>query len=1156
LALLASLLVLLVLPPGAAGQVVYGSIFGTVTDQTGAAVPNAKVIITNTNTNTSVDVLTNTDGNYSRSQLIAGPYRVEVEASGFRKAVNSTVGVSVDVASRADFQLSVGEVTEQVVVTAEAPLLRSDRAEVNTILTSKEIIDLPSFNRNLQALQLLTPGTTSMNWQHASSENPQGSVQIQVNGQHFSGTDFQLDGTSNQDPILGIIVVNPTIDSVIEVKTATQNYDAEYGLAAAGVQTYTTKSGTNEFHGSLFHFGRYNTPGFQSFARNPFNNAENEEVPPVKWNQFGGSIGFPIVRNKLFFFGDAQITRRRTGSSVQTAVPLPEVLQGDFSRYLEPLDTTTQVRDTAGNMVPLQRGMIFDPTTGDAQTGVGRQAFAGNRIPVSRLSSQALNILRRLPAPNNFQAGTAPFRRNYVATGSEVFDSEQWNTRGDWFVTETQQLFGRFSLADYRKAAPPAFGYDVGGPALPIIDFGGEAQTANKSLAIGYNRTWGASLVSEFRFGWMKYGVDVLPGDYGTTPARDAGIPNLNRDTTFYSGMPYFRIFALPNSDDAGGNNGGTDIGYGLGSTRCNCPLRQRESQYQFVTNLTKLFGNHSVKFGADFRYALNHRVPSDNHRSGELELDPARTGFISSVGSQTQAGHGLATFILGDVTRFRRYFSQNENAKERQKRFFFYGQDTWRATPKLQLNYGLRWEMIFPETVNEPGNGGQLDLNTGEIVVAGVGGNELSMIQEMKWTNFAPRIGLTYQLTNRTVVRAGYGWSYALGTFGSIFGHNVTQNIPVLARQNLNPQNNFDRVFTLAQGPPDPEFPEPNAQGRFRLPDGVRGNARPMDVRLPRTMAYNVTLQHQFASNWSVDVGYVGNSGRHVFNGDGPDLNVNQPTYIPGSTLTQVQRRPFFSRFGWTQDVFLYCNCATNQYDSLQLNVIKRLSYGLDFRVSYTLQYTEGDSGDAYTFLYNRELGRGPRDFYSRHSIVAPITFEIPVGRGRKYGSGWGRPLDIALGGWGITSAFTWRSGRPFTPDLPDRPGRPDVGPSGRPSRGPGDPYEGATKDRDRWFRGSVGASGSNAAFVIPAPGTFGDWGYNNLFGPQFTNIDLALYKRFYFTEGVALQLRGEAFNAFNHTNLGDPNGNVQSPEVGRITSLAPNYTMRRLQLALRLDF
>ncbi|MBC8166980.1 MAG: carboxypeptidase regulatory-like domain-containing protein, partial [Bryobacteraceae bacterium] len=257
-----ALCLLVAAPRDAFGQVTSGSIFGTVTDQTGAGVANAQVIITNVNTNTRSEATSNADGNYTRGQLIAGTYRVEIESTGFRRAVTNDVLVAIDTAARVDAKLEIGNVTESIEVTAESPLLKSDRAEISTSFSAKELTDLPSFNRNFQAYQLLAPGNSRLGFQHASSENPQGSVQIQVNGQHFSGTDFQLDGTSNQDPILGIIVINPTIDSVNETKLATQNYDAEFGLAAAGVQIITTKSGSNEFHGSLFEFLRSNTPGF------------------------------------------------------------------------------------------------------------------------------------------------------------------------------------------------------------------------------------------------------------------------------------------------------------------------------------------------------------------------------------------------------------------------------------------------------------------------------------------------------------------------------------------------------------------------------------------------------------------------------------------------------------------------------------------------------------------------------------------------------------------------------------------------------------------------------------------------------------------------------------------------------------------------------
>ncbi len=1141
-------IVLLGLTQGAFGQQVYGSIYGTVTDQTGAAVPNAKVTITDPEKGTKSEVVTNETGNYSKDRLIPSVYTVQVEGSGFRTAVNRGVRVNVDNAARIDFALEIGNVTEQVEVTAAAPLLQSDRADVATTLSSRQIIELPSYNRNFQAYELLMPGTNKLGWQHASSENPQGSVQIQVNGQHFAGTGFQLDGTDNQDPILGIIVINPNLDSVTETKMSSQNYDAEFSYAGSGLMNVSTRSGANAIHGSAFEYLQNNSPGFQTFARNPFNSAENTTVPPVKWNQFGGSIGGAIVKNKLFFFGDAQLTRRRTGSSVLTSVPTLKARSGDFSDYLQPIPNAPMVQTTQGNMVPLQRNMIFDPTTGDPATGVGRQVFQSNGIlnalPQSRMSSQALAILKYLPASNAPGNPGATFNNNYAGSGSEAFDTNNWDTRWDWFINDKSSAFGRYSYQGFQKFAPGAFGLLAGGPALDNIGFAGTSDVLNQSLSIGYTHTFSPTVITDVRFGWMRYRVNVLPNEYGTSPAKDAGIPGLNLDSTFTSSMPGFFIQGA----------GGTNLGYSLGTNQCNCPLAQNERQFQFVDNTTLIRGNHSIKLGGDLRYALNLRVPSDAHRSGELTFDTNNTGYVEAVGSGVQQGLGLATFLLGNVTHFARYVSSSTDAQEHQKRFFWYAQDTWRVTPKLQLNYGLRWEMVFPETVNAPGNGGQLDLSTGQIAVFGVGDVSNHGIQDMNWKNFAPRLGLTYQLTSKTVLRAGYGWSYQLGTFGSIFGHNVTQNLPVLAVQQLNSPTDFGRVFTLAQGPTAPVFPTPDSSGHFRLPDGVSGKARPTTLIMPRVMQYNVTVQHQLFKDFSISAGYVGNQGRHVFNGDGPNFDANSPAFVPGQPDTNL-RRPFYVLYGWTQGIDFYCNCATNNYNSLQVQVEKRYSWGYSATGSYTYQHATNDSGDSFTFLYNRPLGRGNTDGITRNQIVAAQNFDVPFGRGRKFGNNANRAVDAILGGWMISGTTLFYTGRPFEPYIGDFPAgtiRPNSGPGGRPDIvSGGDPFAGAQGGRNQFFVGGLGS-----VFAVPGNNTFGNEPRNWLFGPQYINQDLSLAKRFNITEKSRIELRAEAFNAFNHTNLGDPNTNVTDPNAGQITGLAPGYQMRRLQFAMRLDF
>ena len=776
-------------------QAVYGSIFGTFTDPQGAAVPGAKVTITAIGKGTSEVTTTNESGNYTVTHLIPGRYQVRGEKEGFKAFFAESVDVRADVATRVDGQLEIGAVAETVTVTAESvPLLKTDRADVATTFTEQQVTDLPIFERNFTQFQLLTPGTQKLQWQHASSENPQGSIQIMVNGQHFSGTSFQLDGTDNRDPILGIIVINPTLESVTETKITTQNYDAEFGQALAAVVTAQTKSGSNDFHGSAFWFRR--TDWGQ--ARNPFTQPPDRPLPSTKWNQFGGSLGGPIIENKLFIFGDYQGTRRTTGRSVRLNVP------------------TALVRSTCLAGLPcslseyLSVGQVFDPATGDPATGTGRTAFPGNIIPAAGISPQAVALLNRLPAPNVTGAGIT---QNFIGSGSGSLNDDDFNVRVDYNVTDRLKIFGRYSFADFIQSGPTAFGDEVGGPGFGVDGFGGKAPVRNQSIAAGFDYSLSPTWLTDFRFGFFRYRVQVLPNGVGTSPAADAGIPGLNLDAFFASGMPEFNIQGT----------GGTDFGFGysLGVNRCNCPLDQKEQQWQFVNNWTNIRGNHSIKWGADIRYARNLRVPSDKHRAGQLNFNTRRTG---SPGG----GLALATFLLGDVTFFERYVSPVTDAGETQKCWFFYGQDTWRVTPKITLNYGLRWEIYFPQKVTRDGGGGWLDVNTGEIRVGGVGGIDRTGNTENSFTNFAPRVGIAYQVRPKTIVRMGYGRSFDIGVFGSIFGHSVTQNLPVLASQEERGAQSWLAGFTLATGPPAPTFVTVPPSGLFPQPDGVASFVQP----------------------------------------------------------------------------------------------------------------------------------------------------------------------------------------------------------------------------------------------------------------------------------------------------------------------------------------
>ena len=819
-------------------QAVYGSIGGTVTDPSGAVLPGVTINITSLTRQTTDSVVTTENGMFVKERLLPGPYKVQAELTGFKTAVVQRIEVGVDSQTPVQFILEVGQLTDQVTVTGGATLLTTDRADVATRFDSRQITDLPVLDRNFTKFLLLTPGTQQLQWQHAASENPQGSTQTMVNGQHFSGTNYQLDGTDNRDPILGIIVINPTLESVGETKITSQNYDAEFGLAVAGVVSVQTRSGSNSLRGSAFEF--FQNDALQ--ARNPFTQFQADPltgrfIPETKRNQFGASIGGPIVQNRWFYFGDYQGTRATQGGSRLLSVPTTAARGGDLSAY----------------------GVnIYDPQTG--------QQFDGNRIPTGRLSQQALRILDLIPTPNATGRDNG-IRDNYVAAASETFEENSVNVRVDGRLSDKLNIFGRYSLGDFFRDGPTSFGQ---GGGQELVSLGGISDVRNHSVALGMDYTLSPTTLADFRFGFFKYKVNVLPFDFGTTPAADAGIPGLNTDSTFASGLPAGFIDA-----DGSTEPGAFEFGSGLGVNRCNCPLDQDEKQFQVVGNLTKLKGSHTIKFGVDFRHAYNLRVPSDAHRSGELTFASDRTSLNGA------GGLGLATFLLGDVTRLRRYVSANTDARELQWRHFYYAQDTWRVNSKMTLNYGLRLDIINPQTINEPGNAGFLDLGTGEIAVVGVGDIPQNGGVENK-LNWAPRLGATYQVTEKTVLRGGYGRVYDIGVFGSLFGHSVTQNLPVLAVQELNAPSNFDRVFTLAQGPSAPTFPTVPSSGRFPLPDGVFARALPGKQRPPTVDAFNVTVQHQLTSTMSIEAGYVGNRGRDVFAGDGPAIRLRRSTRPP----------------------------------------------------------------------------------------------------------------------------------------------------------------------------------------------------------------------------------------------------------------------------------
>src|SRR5438477_2237661 len=463
----ACIFLVLAFPPAGVGQAVFGNITGTVTDPTGAAVPNAEIAITDLDRGITYTTKTTSNGNFTQTHLLSGHYRVKVTAPGFSE-FSASADVQVDATTRADAQLRVGKAETTVTVSTEGPLLKTDRADVSNTLTANEVERLPILNRNVTTLVLALPGSQLNGFQHASSENPQGGLQINVNGQYFYSNGFELDGTENHSNILGIAVVNPNPDALQEFKVTTSNYDAEFGNVSGALLQGTTKSGTNQIHGSLFEYLRNDVFN----AADPFSHLK----PPLRWNQFGGSVGGPLRKDKLFGFFDYQGTRRRTGGALITTVPTAAERAGDLSGLLgnyicsngttspNPCDVMVPTTAPGNPLVPARAGMVFDPSTGNPD-GTNRQAFStGGRLNVLPNPSAAMmKLLSFIPTPNFGAPGDVA--NNFAAGFSEKFNSDQYDGRIDYNFSEKMHFFGRYSLADFDKNSPGAYGDEAGGPS-------------------------------------------------------------------------------------------------------------------------------------------------------------------------------------------------------------------------------------------------------------------------------------------------------------------------------------------------------------------------------------------------------------------------------------------------------------------------------------------------------------------------------------------------------------------------------------------------------------------------------------------------------------------------------------------------------------------
>jgi hypothetical protein len=1126
--------------PRLLGQAVFGSIVGTVTDPSGAVVPNATVVVTDVGKGTTQTVQSNGSGNYSVFRLIPDTYTVKATAQGFSPAEADNVIVSANSAPQVNLVFQTEGTTQTVNVTAAAPALQTDSASVGTTIERRQFQDLPNQNRNFSTFALLVPGVQRSSFSINATENPQGTQALNVNGSNYGSLGYLLDGTDNREPIDGIIVINPTLDSISESRVDTQNFPAEFGGAIAGFVSAQTRSGSNAFHGDVFMFRRSDALE----ARDPFLQATPDPVtgkfiPSSLYSQFGGSIGGPILKDKAFFFLDYQGTRQKVGTSLQQNVP------------------TMLVRNTCLNA---------------ASATCNLTQYGGGIIANALVTPQGRTLLSALPSPNAGVGDTAT--NNYVGSGSGNNDGDQADARLDYQVNQNLHTFGRYDYSIFRLLGRPVFGA-AGGSGFGLGNTTGTDVVQNQSAAVGFDYALNANLLTDFRFGFLAYHVSENKIDAGTAPATAAGLPNLNTGTFDTSGSPTYNV------------NDGSIANFG--TQNCNCPLKESEQVLQLNNNWTKVFGNHSVRFGADLRYAFNLRDASDLNRSGLLTFS-----------NTTPAGSGIASVLEGQIAQFQRFDVYSQTAANRQKRGGFYAQDSWRVTPKLTVNYGVRWDIIFPETVNSAGNGSFTDITSGTIRVAGVGGVGTNGGASVDLHDVGGRVGFAYQVHPNTVIRGAFGQVFDnVGYFGTIFGSAMTHNIPVVAQENIGNTNATMPVYSYATLPKAaPQLPIPS-NGIIPILDGLGYNVRPNTLILPKVDQFNVSLQQQFGQEMTFTIAYVGNIGERVYPGETEGFNINKAVLprTPADLLNQNARRPYFNRFSGTyngatqiccsQDINYTGPSARESYNALQTTIQQRFAHGFQLLANYTwsraLNY-----GTTY-FAIDPRVEKGPSDTNRNQLFVLSGIYELPFGKNKMFANSSNRWVNYAVGGWQLAGTTTLESGLPFTPtysecsadqDVDGNSGSPGTSSDCRPDTNFNAPNKGFVRSvgsydpttRSRRFFTPVAPLTTNGMqsgpFVRPAFGTIGNIGRNSFRGPSDYFADVSLSKNFVITERMKAQFQFQAFNVFNHVPLGVPSANnarcidCTTGGAGLITGVDGALSgsgqpyMRQLQFGARFDF
>jgi hypothetical protein len=1119
-ALLPTCLLCLLSAPLALGQT-FGSITGTVTDPSGAAVAGATITATNVATNATRSTISNDAGVYSFPSLPPGLYNLRVEKDGFRTATRP-VELQVQQSVRVDFPLSVGQVTETIEVSAQAALLTSENATVGTVIENKRIVELPLNGRNYLQLVSLAPnvsfGFPSAGQAGARQGGIRAEQNIAVGGQRAQFNRFTLDGVENTDPNFNTFVVLPSVDALQEFKVQTGIYPAEFGRGATQINV-STKPGTNEYHGTLFYFLRNEKLDATNYAFT----AARPPRDPFKWNQFGFTLGGPITipkvvdgKNRLFFMTNYEWFRQRRTQQAVYSLPSDAMRGGNFSE------------------LPLGTQGIFDPRTRAQQGGqIVAQPFPGNIIPQSRIHPISQRLLDFYPTPN---LPNPQLRANHLIAVGRPINRDQFVGRFDVIESSNSQWAGRYSWGDENQLEE-------------ALRLNGEKIVTNfQQYMVSNTRVLTPTKVNEFRFGYTKFYNTTGPElAFGRDVVGELGIPGLASGPPVQWGIPNVSL-------------SGFYSGFGNSSEG---PYENDNSALQFVNNFSWVRGRHSMKFGGEIRHDRYNQVGNQFAR-GQFTFDRNATRNLAMTGP---TGDAFADFLLGETFQAEAAVSIAQ-ARFRATSLALYFDDIWKVTPRLTINYGLRYELTPPweDQTGTLFNGivpydlraqnvqdrslypffmrqgaprqncyEGVNLRWPEIDVRCDGslGNRLVGIDR---NDFAPRLGISWSPTERWVFRAGAGIFYSQDTGNPRF--DMARNLAGRLRDNSNVQ-----------------FPHLRWENSLESIAGGVANvfrpytfANPFDRRTPYSQQWMFNVQRELGFDTALEVGYLGNVSHRL-----ESLRaVNEA--IPADPA--VDPRPIFLRspfpnFGRIQ---LVDNGGNGNYHSLGVKLTKRYSQGVTLLTSYTWAKAidtataiRNHGGDTLfpQNSYCRQCERARSSHDTRHRFVTSGLWDLPFGRGRRVGIE-NSFVNGVFGGWQLGSIITLQTGFPITVtsggdrsntgaffDRPNSTGRNAALPRGQ-------------QDPQRFF--------DTTAFAPIPLGTHGNVGRNTLTGPGIINWDFSMLKNFNFTEERYLQFRFEAFNFPNHPNWGNPNTNINSPVFGVITSTRTN--MRNLQLALKLVF